>query len=741
MLKGCAVLSLLCLFALTVCHADESKVKLEEVVVTATRSQERAIETPASVEVVGRDLIARIGAPTIDKAMEDLPGVYLKRSKGLSDIMPTVSMRGFYGSDRNLILIDGLPAPKGWSWSRLPSASIGRIEVAKGAFSALYGERAMGGVVNLITVRPHQPTLKVDLSAAERGTKVYEISLGDGNEKVGCLLSAVKRRTDGYPTIPVLAKPYKGKTEPKGEVIGFEETKDRKGNTVYLVGDTGKNWYKDESYNLKLDWKPNGENRLSFKLWHCDFNYGYQGGESYLKDAQTLSAVRSGVFKLKGSNVKVKVSETQFTSSYGGEPVDMFGASFKHSLGKKGEVGLIAEWDRTEHWWVSPSGSYTSSPERNLRIEIHSALREIIPRSKLNVGADLREGKVDAKRWTLENWLDRSSASRLNLQTKGKVVSAGIYAQEELMLMEKKLKLFLGGRLDVWKVKDGYNREWRDKEKRYIEDEFDERSEMTFSPKASVVYNPDDVTSLRASIGSSFRGPEVGDLYKSWYFWGRLYLCNPELGPERGYSAEVGIDRKIGDLLRARATLFYNRMKDLIYYRSFSDEEVKAYNERHGTSYKRIKRKENVASAESKGVELGANLKPIGGISPFLTLTYTHTEVLENPANPDSVGKRLPRIPDLICSAGFDLNRSPLSGRITARYVSKAYTEDDNSDVESGVYGVYDPHFVVDLSLSCSITDRTSITLAVENLLNEEYYQHYKAPGRTIWMKLSREIR
>lgn len=65
--------------------------------------------------------------------------------------MPTISLRGFYGPERNLVLIDGMPSPPGWSWSRVPLEMIDRVEVVKGPFSALYGERAMGGVVNILT--------------------------------------------------------------------------------------------------------------------------------------------------------------------------------------------------------------------------------------------------------------------------------------------------------------------------------------------------------------------------------------------------------------------------------------------------------------------------------------------------------------------------------------------------------------------------------------------------------------
>lgn len=711
--------------------------KLEEVVVTATKTGEAVREAPATVEVVTSDEIAVTNSKSVDEAIRWIPGLYLKRSKGLSETMPTVSMRGFYGPERNLILIDSIPAPRGWSWSRLPLGVVERIEVAKGPFSALYGERAMGGVVNLITRSPEKPLVRLTASAGENGLRIYELSAAGGGDKINCILSAVKRKTDGYATIPVTLKEYKGKGEPKAEVIGFSETKDRKGNTVYLIGDKGRNWYEDESYILKLSCKPFADSHLTFITWHCEENYGYKGGRSYLQDASDFLLLKSGLFKLHGTNKRIKVSETKFLSSYGGEPVDMVGLSFKRKLDGVGELNSIIEWDRVKHWWVSPSGTYSLSPKRSVRGELRATLN-IIPKSKLTLGAELRWSEVSAEKWDLENWLDTTSKRRLIHEVRGKVRTAGAYLQEELKLREN-LNLYLGARLDVWENRDGYNREWRSK--RYAEESFDRRRNFSFNPKLALVFRPDGRTTLRTSLGSAFRGPEVEDLYRSWYYWGRLYLCNPELGPEKTYSGEIGLDRRIGDRLLLRTAAFYNRMRDLIYSRSLSDVEVEEFNKRHKTSYKAIKRKENIAEAESRGFEVGIVARPAEWISPFANLTYTGTKVLDNPANPDSIGKRLPRIPLITYNLGLNIRYGHLAGWVLGRYVDKVYNEDDNSDTQNGVYGSYDPFFVLDLSLSYDVDPYTGISVSVENLLDREYYQYYKSPGRTFMVRLSRVIR
>jgi len=128
---------------------------LEEIIVTTgTRTAKVLEETPVKTEVVTSKQIQQTHAKNVSEAIMYIPGLLIKetRKEGQS-----VSIQGF-DSDRVLILLDGEPMTSSTGstvdLTQLNIADIERIEVIKGASSALYGSQAMGGVVNIISKKP-----------------------------------------------------------------------------------------------------------------------------------------------------------------------------------------------------------------------------------------------------------------------------------------------------------------------------------------------------------------------------------------------------------------------------------------------------------------------------------------------------------------------------------------------------------------------------------------------------------
>src|SRR2546422_7986023 len=121
------------------------------VVTTAKRPQSLEDVVP-SVALLSDSDIAKRAVNTIDEAVDKAPGVQFLSGQ--------VNIRGSSGfvqglGSRVLLLVDGVPANRGdrggISWDLLPVDDVERVEVVKGAGSALYGSAAFGEVVNLIT--------------------------------------------------------------------------------------------------------------------------------------------------------------------------------------------------------------------------------------------------------------------------------------------------------------------------------------------------------------------------------------------------------------------------------------------------------------------------------------------------------------------------------------------------------------------------------------------------------------
>jgi len=127
-------------------------VSVEPIVVTATRIPEKVSEQASSVTVVTRDeMEARLPAMAGD-ILQGIPGLDVQRS-GSAGNLENAKIRGGLGT-HTLVLIDGFPVNSPtlgeFDLSALPVDGFDRVEVVRGAQSALYGSNAIGGVVNFV---------------------------------------------------------------------------------------------------------------------------------------------------------------------------------------------------------------------------------------------------------------------------------------------------------------------------------------------------------------------------------------------------------------------------------------------------------------------------------------------------------------------------------------------------------------------------------------------------------------
>ena len=138
--------------------------QLEEVIVTATRTERQLSSLPLPVTLVGKKQIIKSGTVRLNEILNEQTG-----------IITVADESGFQGvqiqgiaSDYILILIDGVPlvgrSAGNFDLSRLTVSNIKQIEVVKGPSSSLYGSEALGGVINIITEKPKTEDLNGNAS-------------------------------------------------------------------------------------------------------------------------------------------------------------------------------------------------------------------------------------------------------------------------------------------------------------------------------------------------------------------------------------------------------------------------------------------------------------------------------------------------------------------------------------------------------------------------------------------------
>ena len=206
------ILTLACTAALgtgvltnSVAYADEpQQFTLEEMVVTASRVDTKKVDTPANITVITQEKLAESNYADAADALRDVPGVNILGSGGKGSNMGQ-DLLMLNGDKRVLVLIDGrrvnMASSGNDSADWLPPVdAIEKIEVLKGAGSALYGTDAVGGVINVITKKgtaiENKGTVKV--ATGSWNTEQYSVTYGGSENGLGLFVSANKDRRGDY---------------------------------------------------------------------------------------------------------------------------------------------------------------------------------------------------------------------------------------------------------------------------------------------------------------------------------------------------------------------------------------------------------------------------------------------------------------------------------------------------------------------------------------------------------------
>ncbi len=192
------------LFAAVICIAAaqpafaEDDVSLERIVVTPIRSEEYIKNSPNSVSVITRKSIEGSTAKNIPDILREEAGIDVRELYAGNGKSVNVDLRGFGESApmNTLILVDGRRVTQidlgGTDWIQIPLGAVERIEVIRGAGSVLYGDNAVGGVINIITRDGRgKPYIKATQEAASYAS--YDTKVEFGGEYKGLSFSSFNR--------------------------------------------------------------------------------------------------------------------------------------------------------------------------------------------------------------------------------------------------------------------------------------------------------------------------------------------------------------------------------------------------------------------------------------------------------------------------------------------------------------------------------------------------------------------
>lgn len=156
--------------------AETEPYELEPSVVT--RATTLSSPVPASVQVITRNDIENSVASNLLDVLRGKAGIQVHDTIG-NGTRATFSLRGFGENSVNntLLLVDGRslnqPFMAGADFNSVPLSNIERIEIIRGAGTVLYGDQAVGGVINIITRQPTETSAYVEISRGSQDTEAY----------------------------------------------------------------------------------------------------------------------------------------------------------------------------------------------------------------------------------------------------------------------------------------------------------------------------------------------------------------------------------------------------------------------------------------------------------------------------------------------------------------------------------------------------------------------------------------
>lgn len=675
------VLSALCLGLILAPGAafaaePEGTTVLEEVVVTATRTERRPIDVPITTEIISQEEIQLSGANDMGELLSKHMTGHIHKYSGL---LTGVGIRGMRtdvnGADLDgyvLILIDGHRVGTG-NAAKINMDRIERVEITKGPASALYGSSAMGGVVNLITKKGDG-----DLG----GSLGFEYGSFDYFKALGTLGGEVNDNLRFFITA-------------SGDKVGDFDTPDY--GTTYNSGTDKFNF----GGNVTYSFNENHEVRIGG-------NYAHLVTEipSYPLERHTLPHYLDDYKEYADKSI-------------GYADLEYNGSWLDGSLRWKGLIYYL--YDK----------NHSNSPQYGYQYGWGSA----DPKSSQTKTLDKTWGTDHQFTWKMNGWntllagflldsTDRESSRYDNFKPADayspnlQYDNQAVFIQDSLDLWDNRINIVLASRYDRFDLTTKAAQT-------VVGSTFSERSEDFghFSPKIAVSLKSfDDRLRLRGSYSEGFKSPTAPQLSADYtdmsYGYPRPFIGNPDLDPETSRTYGFGIDFFL-DAFTAKFDLYRTDWKNKIQQTTVENTNIQTW--------------ENIDNAKISGIDLLLEWQINKTFTelPFRAKLWSNmTFVLDN--KDKTTKKEMKYISDYEIKSGLNFGWGDFNSQLSFVIIGEQEIDDFYSGNWPAPVVTKSSFNFWDLTMSYTIADHWEIKAGVYNLFNQsvEWVDGYPMPER-----------
>lgn len=462
---------------------------------------------------IGRERLEHAPSTRLEEVLRDVPGVQLFRRSDSRSANPTsqgVTLRALGGnaSSRALVLLDGVPQSDpfgGWiGWTAFDPRRLGLVRIVRGGGSGVHGPGALAGTIELESAGPEElagPFASLAYGSRDSADAFAGIGARLGEGFVAA--SASYARGDGF--VPVV----QGQRGPADRPAPYEQASVAVRAAAPVSGTA-------ELQASMLAFTDERERGTAFS------GIGNDGADASLR----LVGSGSLPFALLGY-VQVRHFSTSFAS---------------------------VNDARTEARRVADQYNVPSTG-----LGARAEIRPLTGATELRLGADWRavEGR------TQERYFFVGGAPTRGREAGGRSRTIGAFA--EASRAAGALVLTGGGRIDHWRIEDGFLRERALATGAPLTDAaFPDRSGWEGTGRAGIAWRPAGAIALRGAAYLGWRLPTLNELYRPFRVGADATAANAALDPERLRGAEIGAEWRPLSTARIGITLFANRLDNAI---------------------------------------------------------------------------------------------------------------------------------------------------------------------------------
>lgn len=675
-------------------------------VVTATRTQLEKKEVPVAVEVITEQKIKDLGAYSVQDALRLAANVDVQDAGMTGNV---VQIRG-NSTKYTLILINGKrmasensdSAINVYELKRINIADVERIEVLRGNSSALYGSDAVGGVINVITKKPVDASMTVNMhtGSKDEGTAFTYASGKQGkiSMKIGGAIEKVRKIDTGL---------YNNYTVSNGSV---NRQSDASSSNMYGTRrhlNTEFTYDFDDAHSLDLD--------MNFMREQLKTS-GYDNNGSDYKNGYSMMGMQMPIRYEMSKLYNYDNNRSDYALSFNGKDGkhDYNFRTYYSQLRKENHTNYTKLGDGTTHTNL-PTGTtslidFDKNNYKTFVIEGKDSYKAN-EKNTLTYGAEYKKNIMDGtllkdggSKLTTATYGD---ISKISSEVKDETVSA--YLEDELRVNDK-LLVIPAVRIDHHNAYGTHT-----------------------SPKIGATYNLSDNSRIKVNYGKGFRAPTLFELYAHMEKSGMMpmtvhALGNPNLNPETSTNFDISLEAEKNKVM-TKVSYFHNKIKDMI----GSDDLVgPAYTNGIWSQYV------NFGDVEISGAELevGYNFDDNWSVKG----SYNYLDAKDN-----ETGKRLTsraRHNGLVQLTYTDAKENPLTVNLYNRFYVDYHATNSEGANGSGAFAgqtfKYRQNYtfgLTGLTISKQINKNYRVYAGVDNIFDKKFYYDtfntYSIDGRT----------